>query len=72
MVAYLGAAIVMGIGSIGPALGQGMVASKALESMGKFPEMAKPIRATMIMALGIIETNSVYAFVIAIALLIAT
>ena len=38
MAAYFGAAFAMGIGTIGPALGQGLIASKAVESMGKYPE----------------------------------
>lgn len=68
--AYFGAAFVMGIGTIGPALGQGLIASKAVESMGKFPEMSNKIRTTMLMALGIVETSAIYAFVVAILLLI--
>jgi len=33
--AYIGAALVMGIGSIGPAIGQGMIGSKAFEVLQK-------------------------------------
>ena len=68
MAAYLGAAFVMGIGSIGPALGQGLVGAKACENIGKYPESAGKIRNTMFLALGIIETSSIYAFIIAILL----
>ena len=70
MAAYFGAAIAMGIGNIGPALGQGMVASKAVENMGKYPEVANKIRTTMLVALGIIEASAIYAFVIAIVLIL--
>lgn len=72
MAAYFGAAICMGIGGIGPSLGQGMVASKAVESMGKFPEMSNKIRLTMLLALGIIETSSIYAFLVAMLLIFFT
>ena len=72
MAAYFGAAIAMGIGTIGPALGQGLVASKAIENMGKFPEMSNKIRTTMFLALGIIETSAIYAFVIAMVLILFT
>lgn len=68
MAAYFGAAIAMGIGTIGPALGQGIVASKAVESMGKYPESLNKIRASMILALAIIETSAIYAFIIALLL----
>ena len=72
MAAYFGAAIAMGIGTIGPALGQGLVSSKAVESMGKYPEMSNKIRTTMFLALGIIETSAIYAFVIAMVLILFT
>jgi F-type H+-transporting ATPase subunit c len=68
--AYFGAALSMGIGGLGPSLGQGMVASKAVESMGKYPEMSNKIRITMLLALGIIETSSIYAFVVSMLLII--
>ncbi len=70
--AYLGAAIVMGIGSLGPALGQGMIAAKAVENMGKYPESANKIRTTMFLALGIVETSAIYAFVVAMMLILFT
>ena len=70
--AYFGAAFAMGIGTIGPALGQGLVASRAVENMGKFPEMANKIRTTMFLALGIIETSAIYAFVVAMMLILFT
>ncbi len=72
MAAYFGAAFAMGIGTIGPALGQGFVGAKAVENMGKFPDMASKIRTTMFLALGIIETSAIYAFVVAIVLIFLT
>lgn len=72
MAAYFGAAIAMGIGTIGPALGQGLVAAKTVENMGKYPEVSNKIRTTMFLALGIIETSAIYAFVIAMVLILVT
>jgi F-type H+-transporting ATPase subunit c len=72
MAAYFGAAIAMGVGTIGPALGQGAAASKALESMGKYPEMSNKIRTTMFLVLAFIETSAIYAFVIAMMLILLT
>lgn len=68
--AFLGAAIAMGFGSIGPALGQGMIGSKACEGVGKYPENYSKIRMTMIIAMGIVESAAVYALLIAIMLII--
>ena len=62
--AFLGAAIAMGIGSIGPALGQGMIGTKACESIGKYPESSDKIRNTMIIALAIVESSAIYALLI--------
>ena len=70
MAAYFGAAIAMGIGAIGPALSQGIVAAKSVESMGKYPEMSNKIRMAMLIALGIIETSAFYAFIIALLLVV--
>jgi F-type H+-transporting ATPase subunit c len=70
--AYIGSAFVMGIGSIGPALGQGMIAARAVENMGKYPESANKIRTTMFLALGIVETSAIYAFVVAMMLILFT
>jgi F-type H+-transporting ATPase subunit c len=67
--AYIGAAFVMGIGTIGPAIGQGKIAAKACENIGKFPESAANIRTTMLLGMGIVETSAIYAFIIALFLL---
>lgn len=66
---YIGAALAMGMGSIGPALGQGLIGMKACESMGKHPESASNIKATMIMALSLVETSAIYCFIVSLILL---
>jgi len=67
--AYIGAAFAIGIGTIGPAFGQGMIGSKACENMGKYPESANKIRTTMLLAMGIIESSAIYALIISILLI---
>ena len=47
-VAYLGAGIAMGLGAIGPGIGEGFVAGKACESLGKRPDQSQLITRTMI------------------------
>lgn len=68
--AFLGAAITMGLGSLGPALGQGIIGMKACENIGKYPESANKIRSTMIFALIIVESSSIYCLLISGALLL--
>ncbi len=67
--AFLGAAIAMGVGSIGPALGQGMIGQQACKGVGKYPESYTKIRMTMIIAMGLVETAAIYAFIVAIMLI---
>jgi F-type H+-transporting ATPase subunit c len=65
----LAAAFSMGVGSIGPALGLGMLISKALESIARQPEVANDIRTTMFIGIGVTEAVALYAFVIALILI---
>ena len=65
----LGAAICMCIGSIAPALGEGLAVCKTLESMARQPEMAGTLRSTMIMGCAIAETTGIYSLVIALLIM---
>lgn len=68
--AFIGAAIAMGLGSIGPALGQGWVGAKSCESIGKNPESGDKVRMTMMIAMAIIESSAIYAFLISLLLIL--
>lgn len=65
----LAAGLVMGLGSICPALGEAHVAGKALEGMARNPEMSDKLFTNMIVAMAIVESISIYCFVIALILL---
>ena len=67
----LGAGLCMGIGSIGPALGEGNAVSKALEGMARQPESADNLRINMILGCAITETTGIYSLVIALLILFA-
>ena len=62
----LAAAIAIGLGSIGPALGIGMLAGKALEALGRNPEAAQLIQTNMILAIAFAEAIAIYALVVAV------
>jgi len=66
--AFVGAAIVMGVGSIGPALGQGLIGKSACDAVGKNPESYTKVRMMLIIAMGMVETSAIYAFIIALML----
>lgn len=68
-VKLLAAAICMGIGSVGPAIAEGMVASKAMESIGRNPEIADSLFPKMIVGMAICESTGIYALVISLIIL---
>jgi F-type H+-transporting ATPase subunit c len=65
----ISAAIAIAIGAIGPALGIGMLAGKAMEALGRNPEAADSIRQNMILAIAFAEAIGIYALVVAIIIL---
>ena len=68
--AFLGAAIVMGVGSIGPAIGQGMIGKAACDAVGRNPESGSKMRMMMLIAMAMVETSAIYALIIAILLIV--
>ena len=65
----IGAGLCMGIGAIGPALGEGNAVGKALEVMARQPEMANTLRTNMILGCAITESTGIYSLVVALVLL---
>ena len=61
----IAAALAIGLSTIGVGLGQGLAASKALESMARQPEMQGKLQSTMILAMGFMEALAIYGLVIA-------
>ena len=68
----IGAGLCMGIGAIGPAIGEGNAVSKALEGMARQPEAAGNLRTNMILGCVITETTGIYSLLIAFLILFAT
>lgn len=58
-------AFVMGLGTLGPALGIGILAGKALEAIGRNPEASSKIQTSMILAIAFAEAIAIYALVVA-------
>ena len=65
----IGAGLCMGIGAIGPALGEGNAVGKALEGMARQPEMANTLRTNMILGCASTESTGIYSLVVALVLL---
>ena len=67
--ALLGAGLAMGLGAIGPGVGEGMVAAKACEAVGKNPKESGLLMRIMLVGQAVSETTGIYSLVIAMLLL---
>ena len=65
----IAAALAIGLSTIGAGIGQGIAASRAIESMARQPEMKSKLQTTMILAMGIIEALAIYGLLIAFIIL---
>lgn len=65
----IGAGLCMGLGAIGPAIGEGNAVGKALEGMARQPEATNNLRTNMILGCAITESTGIYSLVIALILL---
>ena len=66
--AYLAAGIAM-IAGIGPAIGEGFAAGKALEAAGRQPEALGKLRTLMLIGQAVSESTGIYSLVVAILLI---
>lgn len=64
----LGTALAIGLGAIGPGIGIGIIAGKALEAIGRNPETEGKIRNNMILGIVFAESIAIYALVIALVI----
>jgi F-type H+-transporting ATPase subunit c len=67
---YIGAGLAMGIGAIGPGIGEGRIGASAMEAMARQPEMIGSLTTRMILADAIAETTGIYSLVIAFMILL--
>jgi len=58
-------AIAAGIGVFGPGVGIGMLVARALEAIGRNPEAAPKIQATMFIGIAFVEALAIFALVVA-------
>ncbi len=61
----IAAAIAIALSTLGPGIGQGIAASKAMEAIARQPEASKDIRSTLILSLGLMEALTIYGLLIA-------
>ena len=67
----IGAGLCMGIGAVGPGIGEGNAVAHALDGMARQPETAGNLRTNMILGCAITETTGIYSLLIAFLILFA-
>jgi F-type H+-transporting ATPase subunit c len=63
--------ITIGIGVLGPAIGEGRAVATALSSLAQQPDASATITRTLFVGLAMIESLSIYCFVVSIILIFA-
>lgn len=61
-------AFVMGVGSIGPGIGIGLLVAAGLQAIGRNPEAASKIQTNMILGIAFAEAIAIYALVVSLIL----
>ena len=67
----ISAGVTIGVGAIGPALGEGRVAAAALAAIAQQPDEANTITRTLVISLAMIESTAIYCFVVSMILIFA-
>lgn len=57
--------LTMGLGAIGPAIGIGLIAGRAVDAIGRNPEAASKVQTNMILGMAFAEAVAIYALVVA-------
>mgnify|MGYP005842117165 CR=1 FL=1 len=65
----ISAGLTIGIGSIGPALGEGRALAQALGAIAQQPDEANTIARTLFVGLAMVESTAIYCFVVSMILL---
>ena len=62
-------ALAMGLGALGPGIGEGFTAGKACEAISRAPEQANLLTRTMLVGQAVSESTGIYALVVALLLI---
>jgi len=68
-IALLSAGLCMGIGAIGPGIGEGIASSGAVRAIAKSPSYSAELTRTMLVGMAVAESTAIYSMVIALALI---
>lgn len=65
------AGLTMAIGSIAPAIGEGLALARALSAIAQQPDEANTITRTLFVGIAMVESTGIYCLVISVILLFA-
>ncbi|NJB68079.1 F-type H+-transporting ATPase subunit c [Desulfobaculum xiamenense] len=67
----IAAGLAIGLGAIGPGIGEGHALGRALNSLAQQPDEAGTITRTLFVGMAMVESTAIYAFVVTMILLFA-
>jgi len=67
----LAAGLTIAIGSLGPAIGEGIALARALGAIAQQPDEANQITRTLFVGLAMVESTAIYCFVISMIIIFA-
>lgn len=65
----IGAGLCMGLGAIGPAIGEGNAVAHALDGMARQPEAVGTLRTNMLLGCAVTESTGIYSLVVSLLIL---
>ncbi|MCD4694150.1 ATP synthase F0 subunit C [bacterium] len=68
---FLAAGVAVGLGALGPGIGEGIIAGYALSAIGRNPEASGKIMPFMFATMAVAESTAIYALVVALLILFA-
>jgi F-type H+-transporting ATPase subunit c len=71
VVSIITAGLTIGIGVLGPSLGEGKAVAAALNALAQQPDASATLTRTLFVGLAMIESTAIYCFVVSMILLFA-
>ncbi len=71
MASIVTAGLTIGLGAIGPAIGEGIALARALAAIAQQPDEANTISRTLFVGLAMVESTAIYCLVVSIILIFA-
>lgn len=63
--------LTIALGSVGPAIGEGIALARALSAIAQQPDESNTITRTLFVGMAMVESTAIYCFVVAIILIFA-